>query len=341
MIQKFFHSKRNPSIEFYRILGSLIVIGVHSIALIPKKKNYEGTIFFIKCIFADGVAIFWFILGFYLFKNKDYYILIKKFLKRIYIKYFLLGLAFMISKNYFSKKPIFLSIIDFKHIFERILILQNPFPYLKQSWYIYAYFLVIFLYPVLKQFINYLDKESSRKRNFIIIVLLLLITNDFMHNETFMFSHRSINSVFPASIQVILGYLFKNSFVFKRKKYYILLSIAIFYILNIIRTKFLITFLCRNIISWESSFGAINALIIFIFSFCIIPYEKCEKSYHYLINYVASNTFGVYLIHIYVKDFLLYNNNLGKKLLFLNYSKNNYKKYMVLHLLRIDLFKNN
>lgn len=71
MIQKFFHSKRNPSIEFYRILGSLIVIGVHSIALIPKKRNYEGTIFFIKSIFADGVAIFWFILGFYLFKNKD------------------------------------------------------------------------------------------------------------------------------------------------------------------------------------------------------------------------------------------------------------------------------
>jgi hypothetical protein len=38
MIQKYFPSKRNPSIEFYRIIGSLIVIGVHSKDLIPKKK---------------------------------------------------------------------------------------------------------------------------------------------------------------------------------------------------------------------------------------------------------------------------------------------------------------
>ena len=331
MIQKFFPSKRNPSIEFYRILGSLIVIGVHSIGSIPKKENYEGARSFISCIFADGVAIFWFILGFHLFKSTDFYILIKKFLKGIYAKYFALGFAFIILKNYFSKKPLFPTIKNIKNIFYNLLIFQNPFPYLGVSWYLYTYFLIIFLYPVLKQFINYLDEESFRKRNFIIIALLLFLINDFMYNETFKFSHRSINSVFPSCIQVILGYLFKNSFDFQRKKYYILVSAVIFNILNIIRTKFLITFPCINIIFWFSTFGTINALMIFIFSICIIPYEKCEKCYHYLINYVASNTFGIYLIHIYVRDILL-NNKLGKNLIYLNYSKNNYVKFMILYL---------
>ena len=209
MIQKYFPSKRNPSIEFYRILGCLIVIGVHSQGSIPQKKNYEGTLLFISCILADGVAIFWFILGFYLFKNKDYYTLIKKYFKGIYVKYVALGFAIMIYQKYVSKKPLCPTIKDFKYVFHNLLIFQNPFPYLPQSWYICTYFLVIFLYPVLKQFIIYLDEKSSRKKNFIITVLLLLGYNDFTHNKTFMFSHSLINSLFPSCIQVILGYLLK------------------------------------------------------------------------------------------------------------------------------------
>ena len=331
MIQKYFPSKRNPSIELYRLLGSLIVIGVHCIGLIPKKEGHKRTNNFISCIFADGVAIFWFILGFHLFKNKDYCILLQKILKRIYAKYFALGFTFIISNNFFSHKPLLPTINDFKKIIYSVLIFKNPFPYLGVSWYLYTYFLITFLYPVLRQFTKFLEEKSSRKRNFIIITLFLLIINDFMGNNTFMFSHRSINSVFPASIQIIFGNIFYNSCTFQRKKYFILISVIIFFILNIIRTEFLITFSCRNIVFWYSSFGTINALMIFIFSFCIIPYEKCEKSYHYLINYFASNTFGVYLIHNYVKTFLL-KQNLGKYIISKTYSKNNYMKFVAIYL---------
>ena len=167
MIKKYFPSKRNTSIEFYRILGSLIVIGVHSIGSIPKKENYDGARYFITCIFADGVAIFWFILGFHLFKTKDYYILIKKYFKGIFSKYFALGFAFMIISKYISKISIIPTIKDLKNIIYHVLIFQNPFPYLAVSWYLYTYFLIIFIYPMLKNFVIYLDEESSRKRNFI------------------------------------------------------------------------------------------------------------------------------------------------------------------------------
>ena len=49
---------------------------------------------------------------------------------------------------------------------------------------------------------------------------IMLVINDFMYNQTFLFSHISINSVFPASIQIIWGYLFyKNHLLFQRKIY--------------------------------------------------------------------------------------------------------------------------
>ncbi len=117
MIQKYFPSKKNPSIEMYRLLGSLIVIGIHSINSLPNIENFKGTKKFWTCIFADGVAIFWFILGFHLFKNNGYYILLKKVIKRLHIKYFALGFTLMFSKNYFSKKPPFPTTKDFTEIY--------------------------------------------------------------------------------------------------------------------------------------------------------------------------------------------------------------------------------
>ena len=60
--------------------------------------------------------------------------------------------------------------------------------------------------------------------------------------------------------------------------------------------------------------------MIATFSFGIINDEKCEKSYHYLINYFASNTFGVYLLYIWVRDILL-KYHYGKYLASFTYEK--------------------
>ena len=67
--------------------------------------------------FVDGVAIFWFILGFHLFNNKDYFILIKKVFKAIYIKFFSLAFIFMLYNNFFLDKPLFPTFEDFKKAF--------------------------------------------------------------------------------------------------------------------------------------------------------------------------------------------------------------------------------
>ena len=58
--------KIDPSIELLRIIGSLSVIGTH-IKLEYKSFTNFSKIFF-ACLCADGVAIFWLILGFFLIK---------------------------------------------------------------------------------------------------------------------------------------------------------------------------------------------------------------------------------------------------------------------------------
>ena len=55
--------KIDPSIELLRIIGSLSVIGTH-IKLEYKSFTNFSKIFF-ACLCADGVAIFWLILGFF------------------------------------------------------------------------------------------------------------------------------------------------------------------------------------------------------------------------------------------------------------------------------------
>ena len=82
----------------------------------------------------------------------------------------------------------------------------------------------ILLKSSIASFISFFLNKSI----FIIIALLLFVINDFMYHDTFMFSHRLINSIFPSSIQVILSNLLT-----KEK--------------NIIRALSLLIFLFKNI----------------------------------------------------------------------------------------------
>lgn len=56
-------NERDMSVELARILACLIVIGVHSCLSVYHENYYDLNRIFISCLFADGVAIFWLIMG--------------------------------------------------------------------------------------------------------------------------------------------------------------------------------------------------------------------------------------------------------------------------------------
>lgn len=75
--------ERDMSVELARILACLIVIGVHSCLAVYRENYYDLNRVFISCLFADGVAVFWLIMGGFLFENLDYKRLFQKTLRSV------------------------------------------------------------------------------------------------------------------------------------------------------------------------------------------------------------------------------------------------------------------
>ena len=231
--------KRNPSIELCRLLACLIVIGVHtSLSAAVNEHSWDTFRLFLNCLLADGVAIFFMITGAFLFNN-DYCRLLKKTLKHIIIPLIIFSIiGFYCFDWLFDKQPLSLHIAASKYIdtFRTLLSWQNPISHSVHLWYLYVYILVIFIYPLLKAFVDYLDADTNRTKIFLIGTFIFLIMNDISSNSLGAFSHHSINALVPASIEIIWGHIFyKYQKIFTRKLA-IPVSIFLFFSLNYLRS---------------------------------------------------------------------------------------------------------
>ena len=117
-MNKEINMKKDPAVELARIFGCLLVVGVHcwinnfGVAIQSKSGTY------IACIFADGVAVFWIISGFFMYKNYSYKQTLKRTIKSIVIPMLLLSVAmFFVLNNYLNgiKKK---WIADKHHLFQ-------------------------------------------------------------------------------------------------------------------------------------------------------------------------------------------------------------------------------
>ena len=62
---------KDPGVELMRILGCLIVLACHCVVAYKFDGQYHPDNTFIAGLWADGVAIFWFVTGFFFFKSSD------------------------------------------------------------------------------------------------------------------------------------------------------------------------------------------------------------------------------------------------------------------------------
>ena len=76
----------DPSIELLRIIGCICVIATHiKLELKVKNEFINFTRIIIGCLCADGVGIFWYIMGFFFFKRIPYKKRLKILIKKIII----------------------------------------------------------------------------------------------------------------------------------------------------------------------------------------------------------------------------------------------------------------
>ena len=300
--------KRDPSVELARIIGCMIVIGVHTILGPVVNDSYDRSRVFLSCILGDGVAIFWFIAGFFCFRS-GYAKMLRRTARNIGIPLAVFTIiAFYLSDWILNGATISESITytkeDYLNFIKTLLTWNSP--YCSHLWYLYTYILVAMAYPVLKAFVDYLNEdEKTRWKIFIIVSMAVLILNDITSNKLCNFSLQSTTAaLFPASLEVLYGYyLYKNRTYFF-KKIYLIIAPAAFIILNYIRmiiqyNRYQSDPTNNWILFWFSSFGVLCAACVIVFCFSLVN-QLSGMTLKRIICKVASYTLYIYLIHTHI-----------------------------------------
>lgn len=312
-MNKEINMKKDPAVELARIFGCLLVVGVHcwinnfGVAIQSKSGTY------IACIFADGVAVFWIISGFFMYKNYSYKQTLKRTIKSIVIPMLLLSVAmFFVLNNYLNGNGwhfILHSKDDYKWILNSLLIWTNPVDRLGHFWYLYVYILLMLCSPVIAAFIKYLEEDTKREKLFLVLTFLLLVWNDLSNNQMGRFEHHAFAGAFPAAIESVWGYLLYKYRDRLRKRRYIFISVGAFLGLNVLRMAIQLGRYHRiqdtatYILYWFSSIGLLCAICVIVFSFAAIHSRKATVV-NRVICWLASYTFSIYLMHPVVNSFL-------------------------------------
>ena len=312
-MNKEINMKKDPAVELARIFGCLLVVGVHcwinnfGVAIQSKSGTY------IACIFADGVAVFWIISGFFMYKNYSYKQTLKRTIKSIVIPMLLLSAAmFFVLNNYLNGNGwhfILHSKDDYKWILNSLLIWTNPVDRLGHFWYLYVYILLMLCSPVIAAFIKYLEEDTKREKLFLVLTFLLLVWNDLSNNRMGRFEHHAFAGAFPAAIESVWGYLLYKYRDRLRKRRYIFISVGAFLGLNVLRMAIQLGRYHRiqdtatYILYWFSSIGLLCAICVIVFSFAAIHSRKATVV-NRVICWLASYTFSIYLLHPVINSFL-------------------------------------
>lgn len=290
----------------------MIVVGVHTCLGTVVDGHQDVSRLYIACIFADGVAVFWLLMGFFLFNNKRYDKLLLKTVRSIIVPMFIFsvflfwtgewlieGIPFWDGMTHASTQII--------PALKTLLTWRNPVKNAGHLWYLYIYVLIILIFPVLKSFVDYLDQEPKRQKYFMMISAGFLLLNDITDNKLAGFSHYSINGVIPAALEVIWGHILYENIAYIKRKFVTIISVITFFGMNFIREiiqyQRYLTNQGNSILYWYSLIGLICALSICIFVFSISSTIKSQKMKLRIIN-MASYTFLIYLVHTTVNKIM-------------------------------------
>lgn len=296
--------KRDVSIELARILVCIFVIGVHACLPVFDDKGCDFNRVFISCLVADGVAVFWLIMGCFLFKSESYKTVLQKTLKSTIFPMFCFSVIVFYTIGWFAEGKTLMESVtylkeDYVFIIDTLLTWENPVPYIGHLWYLYIYIMVIFIFPVLKSFVDYLDLDIQRTKWFLFLSFLFFVMNDISDNKLAGFSHHSINAVVPASIEIIWGHiLYRNRDKFMKRQVFVP-SIVLFFALNYFRTivqyKRYTLNQGNHILYWYSGIGLICSVCLIVFCFQLT--NRIKEGTGKVLNSIAIHTFNIYLVH--------------------------------------------
>lgn len=307
---------RDISIELMRIIACFFVICIHLGAGLFLNGSFSKASTLIACLFADAVAMFWFITGAFLLKRNEY----SKVMKGTFRKVILPSLALIVFIFFFNgwmfdgqtiTESIKSQIPRIPSALEDVFLWwTTPVAHTGQLWYIFVYVFVMICFPVIKAFVERIEKNHKEKL-FLVISFGILLINDASNNHFAGFEHTVMGALVPAVILIIWGHIFyknKDKILKKVKSRYFLLA---FIVVNIIRTMMMaFAYSCgdgdlnRSIMYWFSCFSLITVVSMFLFLEGSLKKVTMGKLTNWLIIKIGSFTFMIYLLHELVIDFL-------------------------------------
>ena len=296
-------NKRIVYFDWLRILSSFSVVFLHVSSqnkmFLPIKSHEWKILVYYEGIVRFGVPIFLMISGtIFLEKNIPFSIILKKYIKKIYINRifwsFFYSLREKIVNKYSYKKTFFLFLIGPYHL-----------------WYLYRICALYLITPFLK--------EITKNEHLLIIFLILnFIFGFFFHNLLTVLYYYSKD--YYNIINQILGKYSLNGFLEKTLFYYIfgfylnktkitlLLRIIIYilgicgmiftsgmsYYISLKKNRKIYFYSSKNISVFMTS---ISIFILFKYNF---NHYNCRKRIKEFIQKLSRLTFGIYIIHPFV-----------------------------------------
>ena len=284
--------KRNFNIELLRIIAMCLIV-FHHMAL--NIGIVEGNNIDINMIFGIiggiggkiGVVVYILITG-YFYINKDFSM---KKVFTLWFQIFCYSVGFMLIFRILGIEK--LSKVDTIKTF-------FPLAY-NQYWFITAYLYLILLVPFINKFLNGFSKENYNKLLVLLSVIFVIIPTLFYTNKLIGSTNTPIGILLFIYVYIIGAYirLYGISF-FKNRK---LRNIAII-ILGYIALAVIVLIgkkLEQKNIFWSNLFSyyrEMNSIFILIPSISLFYiFKEWKLKHNVIINYLASISFPVYLLH--------------------------------------------
>ena len=302
---------RNTNAELIRVLACLIVIGVHCDLL---TKDIDSSQILWRVMLGDGVTYFFIIMGFFLFRNKPFFLLLKDVLLRIMLPGFVTMLLIRLLFPWIHNECGLVQCIthlqfDYKEYVKAIL---NWSPGAYDSgylWYLFTYLQIIMLVPIMKFFCREdLSGHGCEKIRFYVIGINLfgMILRDAMA-FIWLPSSEPYEILTVPAMMAVTGYTIyarREQLKGNRKVGWLFFGVAA--AIELIRWRLQFILLTDNVgntyyLMWNTSFAFIVSVCVVIF---IMTLDIKQNWVNKMLTIVGKKTFAVYLIHYPIQCFL-------------------------------------
>lgn len=306
---------KDVSVELARIIAAASVVGVHTFIGSQNGGVYDFSRILIACFVADGVGVFWMITGFFaLDSGKDYKKVLLRTVDRVVLPAVCLSLVMFFFYDWLLGKETIAGSAyhtpeECLKVLESLVIWQNGVEGAGHLWYVYTYCLLILGLPILRPFARCLDRDPKATRRFLCISFGLLALNDATQNRFLEFGYHTIDSVVPAALFVLWGYVF-----YRHRARFCSAKFAIPAVLGFLAVNLLRAHLVKDSLAlqginplqyWYTTFGLASSLCILVFCCSVTGlFGKKREGASLVVVKIGALTFSVYLVHVLVIAFL-------------------------------------